>query len=39
MNNIVEFSLKIDDSGNIGNKGLCREEQNKFRKKVNFSGD
>ena len=25
---------KIDDSGNVGNKGLCRAEQNKFIKKV-----
>ena len=24
---------KIDDSSNIGNKGLCKEEQNKFSKK------
>ena len=24
---------KIDDSGKIGNKDLCREEQNKFSKK------
>ena len=23
---------KIDDSGNAGNKGLCREEQNKLSK-------
>ena len=25
---------KIDDSGNIGNKGLHKEEQNKFSKKI-----
>ena len=31
--------LKVYDSGNIGNKGLHREEQNKFSKKVNTSGD
>ena len=27
---------KIDDSGNVGNKGLCREDQNKFSKKGNL---
>ena len=30
---------QIDDSGNIGNKGSCREEQNNISKKVTSSED
>ena len=36
---IVEFFSQIDDSANVGNKGLCRKEQNKFSKKVTSSGN
>ena len=31
--NAYRAFLKIDDSGDVGNKGLRREEQNKFNKK------
>ena len=34
---IIPVLPKIDDSANVGNKSLRREEQNKFRKKVTFS--
>ena len=27
---LVEFLPKIDNSGNVSNKGLCREDQTKF---------
>ena len=35
-NTFCQFFPKIDDSGNVGNKGLCSEEQNKFSKKSYF---
>ena len=36
---IVEFSIKIDDSGKVGNKGLLGEQQNIFSKNIYPSGD
>ena len=31
-----QFLAKIDDSGNVDNKGLCSEKQNKFSQKKYF---
>ena len=33
-NGIIRVFPKIDDSGSVDNKGLLREEQNKFSKKL-----
>ena len=35
----IQVFPRIDDSDNVGNKGLHKEEQNKFSQKVTSSGD